>query len=161
MHHPNEPAAPEAPRRRFRKLRIAWSVAWGLLAVLLMGLWARSYTWEDGIGGTITNERVLQIWSVAGRVFFSTFAANKRPWTIVHLSREELLSMAKAQGLKLETRYCGFTEHGFLLPHCFMIALSVIFAALPWLTLRFSLRTMLIGTTLFALVLGTIVWITR
>ena len=28
---------------RFRKLRIAWSVAWGVLAVLLCVLWVRSY----------------------------------------------------------------------------------------------------------------------
>src|SRR5438105_1666000 len=28
---------------RFRKLRIAWSVFWGLAAVLLIALWVRSY----------------------------------------------------------------------------------------------------------------------
>ena len=28
---------------RFRKLRIAWSVAWGVVAVLLIVLWVRSY----------------------------------------------------------------------------------------------------------------------
>jgi hypothetical protein len=28
---------------RYRKLRIAWSVAWGVLAVLLLTLWVRSY----------------------------------------------------------------------------------------------------------------------
>src|SRR5262245_65176378 len=28
---------------RFRKLRIAWSVGWGLVAVLLVVLWVRSY----------------------------------------------------------------------------------------------------------------------
>ena len=46
--HPNEPA-PEAPRRRFRKLRIAWSVGWGVVAVLLVVLWVRSYWRVDGI----------------------------------------------------------------------------------------------------------------
>ena len=28
---------------KFRKLRIAWSVAWGVVAVLLCVLWVRSY----------------------------------------------------------------------------------------------------------------------
>ena len=28
---------------RFRKLRIAWSVAWGVWRVLLIVLWVRSY----------------------------------------------------------------------------------------------------------------------
>src|SRR4051794_19852377 len=32
---------------RFRKLRIAWSVFWGLACVLLVVLWVRSYWWED------------------------------------------------------------------------------------------------------------------
>src|SRR6476620_6466011 len=32
---------------RFRKLRIAWSVVWGLAAVLLIALWVRSYWRHD------------------------------------------------------------------------------------------------------------------
>jgi hypothetical protein len=32
---------------RFRKLRIAWSVLWGLAAVLLIALWVRSYHHVD------------------------------------------------------------------------------------------------------------------
>ncbi len=35
---------------RFRKLRIAWSVFWGLAAVLLVVLWVRSYWWVDQLG---------------------------------------------------------------------------------------------------------------
>ena len=34
---------------RCRKLRIAWSVVWGLAIVLLIVLWVRSYWWEDTI----------------------------------------------------------------------------------------------------------------
>jgi hypothetical protein len=35
---------------RFRKLRIAWSVGWGILCVLLIVLWVRGYSrWEDGL----------------------------------------------------------------------------------------------------------------
>src|SRR4051812_38849637 len=32
---------------RFRKLRIAWSVGWGLASVLLIVLWVRSYLFLD------------------------------------------------------------------------------------------------------------------
>src|SRR5262245_22170631 len=32
---------------RFRKLRIVWSVAWGIVAVLLIGWWMRSYRHAD------------------------------------------------------------------------------------------------------------------
>ena len=33
---------------RFRKLRIAWSVVWGIACVLLIVLWVRSY-WQVDI----------------------------------------------------------------------------------------------------------------
>src|SRR6187431_2373803 len=36
---------------RFRQLRIAWSVVWGVAAVLLIVLWVRSYWWIDGVSG--------------------------------------------------------------------------------------------------------------
>jgi hypothetical protein len=32
---------------RFRKLRIAWSVFWGLACVLVILLWVRSHSWRD------------------------------------------------------------------------------------------------------------------
>src|SRR3954451_7738148 len=35
------------PAMKFRKLRIAWSVFWGVAAVLLIALWVRSYWWSD------------------------------------------------------------------------------------------------------------------
>jgi hypothetical protein len=40
---PNEPAALDAPRRRFRKLRIAWSAGCGIACALLIVLWRASY----------------------------------------------------------------------------------------------------------------------
>src|SRR5437763_4883145 len=34
---------------KFRKLKIAWSVFWGLGCVLLVVVWVRSYTWIDEV----------------------------------------------------------------------------------------------------------------
>src|SRR5918995_3829478 len=34
-------------RMKYGKLRIAWSVGWGLLCLLLIVLWVRSYWWND------------------------------------------------------------------------------------------------------------------
>ncbi len=41
------------------------------------------------------------------------------------------------------------------------IAIAAALAALPWLRWRFSLRTLLIATTLVAVVLGLIMWAVR
>jgi hypothetical protein len=38
------------------------------------------------------------------------------------------------------------------------VLLSVVFAAVPWLRWKFSLRTLLITTTLIAVLLGLVVW---
>ena len=37
--------------RLIRGLRIAWSVWWGILCVLLIVLWVRSYWWVDQCHG--------------------------------------------------------------------------------------------------------------
>jgi hypothetical protein len=43
-------------------------------------------------------------------------------------------------------------------PHWLLVVTSGLMAAMPWLPWRFSLRTLLIATTLVAVVLGLIVW---
>jgi hypothetical protein len=48
------------------------------------------------------------------------------------------------------------------MPFWIPVLLMVTLAEIPWITVRrFSLRTLLIATTLIAVVLGVIVWMTR
>jgi hypothetical protein len=49
----------------------------------------------------------------------------------------------------------------FLLPHWFVLCLLLVSAAVPWLRWRFSLRTLLIATTLIAVVLGLVVYVLK
>src|SRR5712671_2831573 len=53
---------------RFRKLRIAWSVACGIACVLLIVLWVRSYWWFDSAVGPISGTRFLVVSSGYGRL---------------------------------------------------------------------------------------------
>ena len=46
---------------KYRKLRIAWSVAWGVVAVLLIVLWVRSYWWAEVVLVPLTDRRPLQL----------------------------------------------------------------------------------------------------
>src|SRR5262245_63247163 len=55
---------------RFRKLRIAWSVAWGVVAVLLIVLWMRSYTWLDQSVVRVSSTYHLMVNSQLGGVSF-------------------------------------------------------------------------------------------
>ena len=55
-----------------------------------------------------------------------------------------------------------FGEVGYL-PHSFPVILAALFAVIPWVpwSRRFSLRTLLIATTLLAMLLGAIVYAIR
>ena len=53
---------------KFRKQRIAWSVTWGIVAVLLCFLWLRSFKSMDRLGGPISSTRIILIASINGHV---------------------------------------------------------------------------------------------
>src|SRR4051794_1460045 len=153
--------------RLLRALRITWSVAWGTAAVLLVALWVRSYWRTDtlvyvspglirGISSALGITMLLENndQRVAGPAagsgwrygtipmntpslhghFFSGFIWNNRPPTTFIVSA----------------------------PDWFVVLALITTGAVPWLrypTWHFSLRTLLIATTLIAVVLGLIVWL--
>src|SRR5262245_19973439 len=149
-----------------RGLRIAWSVWWGILCLLLIALWPQSYRWLDGVSMPISTARKIAIWSGGGRVEFqmadyggpSSPSSPSSPLSIVRVSRAAVRDYAKAVGMKSETRYFGRTQFGFLLPSWLLVVVTITLAAAPWMRWKFSLRTLLIATTLIAVVLGLVVW---
>jgi hypothetical protein len=142
---------------KYRKLRIAWSVTCGIACVLLIVLWVRSYYHTDRIwrinsvfdtgfelaGGTAGG--TLSFWQrtdVAGANRFPWHHDVSGPVTIIHP--------------------VVYTNEGEVLAIIIPIWLPLIviapLGALSWVR-RFSLRTLLIATTLIALVLGLVVWL--
>ncbi len=165
---------------KHRKLRIAWSVAWGIVAVLLVALWVRSYLyWQRivvGIGGT----RAIEASHVLGQVKLVGFSeqhivpllqpANSPIWPQISepidtwrkqdrrrsdngLPTDFPASPTGLGGELTSSRVVVFT------PYWFLIAVDGALIAAPWLRFRFSLRTLLIATTLVAVGLGLIVWL--
>src|SRR5262245_57772750 len=130
---------------KHRKLRIAWSVAWGLLAVLLCVLWVRSYwAWD---------------WLSAPGVSFATYAGSlyielgdREPWgiTTTDLLSNTILVVHEETTLGFLVR-----PSSLYLGMWFLVLMTTSAAALPWMrwSKRFSLRTLLIATTLVAVVL--------
>src|SRR4051812_15297253 len=53
---------------RYRKLRIAWSVGWGLAAVLLIVLWVRSYWCRDTFSGPSSKSGCTFFFSQNGEI---------------------------------------------------------------------------------------------
>jgi hypothetical protein len=139
---------------RFRKMRIAWSVAWILLAVLLCVLWVRSYRYYDvGTGGIL---------SMRGNLYI-TQMLEIQP---LYASTDKVAQTMLGTRAFPAADYLMNPIDAFTIPLWFLVALSASLAPLPWLrwdrrSKRYSLRTLLIATTLVAVVLGLVVWAAR
>jgi hypothetical protein len=150
-------------RMRFRKLRIAWSVGWGIVAVLLCVLWVRSYWYADDLA-RFQHGRMYLIESAWGSV--RPVYSNKEPPTNLWLFSSDRLPN---DGGSYAHPVFGWDADDFPLyfqayiPHWIVALLFAIAAVAPWIhwSRRFSLRTLLIATTLVAVVLRLIAWIQR
>jgi hypothetical protein len=131
---------------KHRKLRIAWSVAWGLIAVLLVVLWVRSL---DNIHMIPPSDYQMVVGH--GRIYFGR--ADDKPERRQYFNadfindegRQESVLIAIDPARSLDVRVIG--------------AIAFALVVVPWLRFRFSLRTLLIATTLVAVVLGLSVYL--
>ena len=144
---------------RFRKLRIAWSVFGGIAAVLLVVLWVRSYWKWDAV---CIASRVTAFGSNSGTVYWirSTtpfYVDDPDGWWNYNYGD----ATEPAKVFVWQSSFTGAGSGTFALPFWLPVLLVILMSAAPWLRLQFSLRTMLIATTLVAVVLGTITWLAR
>jgi hypothetical protein len=147
---------------KYRKLRMAWSVAWGLAAVLLVVLWVRSYSTQDALLYR-RNKTLVSVYNsegVAGGYYYSyppdTSMGN--PPGI------EWISNPTHYRRPTQSLIWEFSQQGFNigLPAGCFVGVIALLATVVWLPLKsFSLRTLLIATTLVAVVLGLAVWAAR
>ena len=151
---------------RFRKLRIAWSVVCGIVCVLLIALWMRSYRWRDGIGGRVLG-RYADI--VTGFGEFRVLLLEPLPGTtgIRLYSRENTGSTPNAHWGKVDQGGLGYRwriySNGVHIQASFWwpVVFATVSSVLPWIRWRFSLRTLLIATTLVSVGLGLVVYAAR
>ena len=143
---------------KYLKLRIAWSVAWGVVAVLLVALWVRSYSDHHldilpqrptGPPFALVNSTYLLRGSICS-------------YTFVHESHwlYNWLPSARLQGAGFLLAWTNAPPWYFAgVPLWFPVAIAIGLGGIPWLRWRFTLRTLLIVTTLVALSLGLVVWL--
>ena len=148
---------------RFRKLRIAWSVVWGVAVVLLIVLWVRSYWWADRIG-VFNTPKLFVIGSLCGNIEIGnhrhTSSVPKRAWEFRTLPLDNSVEYPKPALIGIYTDATG-SDIQILMPFWLVTLLVATIATAPWIPRRFSLRTLLIGTTLVAILLGLIAWAAR
>ena len=138
---------------RFRKLRIGWSVMWGVAAVLLVVLWVRSYLLVDVVDvacvarwhGAISRQGTIYIDS--GLSWTGSATYHKFEWPAL-----EWMVFKNDPEVDVKAGNVAF-------PVARLVLLTAACAPLSWISRRFSLRTLLIATTLVAVALGLIVWL--
>jgi hypothetical protein len=159
--------SPDVGRSRFRKLRIAWSVLCGIACVLLIALWVRSYwrvyslyenhyapeqstyvrSWVEVQKGSVVISKGRK--DSPNRPGSGTFK-----WEFVSAGE----SCVRNEGIPSSFEISRDNDRTNLtIPCWFVLLLTGASIAIPWLRWRFSLRILLIITTLAAVVLGLIV----
>jgi hypothetical protein len=140
----------------FRKMRIAFSLMCGIVCLLLVGLWVRSYWWADGFDGSLVG------WYIEGESEQGQMWAAAYPTGSAARWRFDALPTIPNNGnleLGAEYEYGSFGAVGFI-PHWLAVTVTAALATLlgAGTQFRFGLRTLLIATTLVALLLAMVVY---
>jgi hypothetical protein len=151
-------------RRALRYLRIVFSVACAITCVLLIALWIRSYRWIDSLDVAAQSpvEGSFRLASVCGRTTFEGAFTPSGSDSSIEYSR--IPTDPNMQYLGIAPILLHFksqpTRCLVSLPNWLSILLISSLGSAVWLPwrLRFSLRTLLIATTLVAIGLGFVVY---
>jgi hypothetical protein len=135
---------------KYRKLRIAWSVAWGVVAVLLCVLWVRSYSWAY-IFGINSNHGFA---AIDGSLIIN------KPLFLAALPSTGQRSPNQGYTSRLGFICCPLDVltitrggGGTAISIWQIVATLMSIATFGWIPSQFSLRTLLITTSLVAVVI--------
>jgi hypothetical protein len=151
---------------KYRKLRIAFSAGCGVVCLLLIALWVRSYVLLDHFIVPLHGRSTTEIYSERGTMLCFYFQVSDYRW---HYDAARLPTDAPRPVLK-SRKLPGFAwtrtspiEAVVIIPFWFPLVTMASLAAATWIrwSRRFSLRTLLIATTLVAVVLGLISYASR
>jgi hypothetical protein len=140
---------------KYHKLRIVWSVGLVMACVPLLVLWALSYSEVDHWDPPFWNSRPIRVWIALGRIVVEP-AVGKKDATWEAADPLELQNWGKAA-----PRWSFGDQDFWSVPIWLPVMLASVLAVatlIPW-SLSFTLRTLLIATTLIAVGLGLIVWL--
>jgi hypothetical protein len=122
----------------------------GILCLLLIALWVRSVWTLDEISIRLTGARYVSFWSIPSSCRINIVDSSlSTPWSHHTTSAWSTLAAPAAT--------FGYHNGELWWPHWFAVSLLGAIGAVPWIKWRFSLRTLILATTLVAVVLGLLV----
>jgi hypothetical protein len=134
---------------------------------MLIALWARSYTYSDS-WDLHSGRIMLRVLSRKGVVVIAPWVFTNRSSQVKFTHHTNSIAQSEAFEVVSTGRPLrpwkigrhsyptGSVEYDLILPHWFLAVASTTLAGVPWLrwSARFSLRTLLVTTTLIAVALG-------
>ena len=157
--------APVKPPQRFRRTRIAVSVFFGVVAVAIVMLWWRSYSYLDYLQCQVTDAHSLSVISRGGVARFKVLipayldlepGTTVSPWDVGSAPiLGQTFPQESRSSFSAHTSPEGWTV---TFPHWIAAVVAGLLSAVAGLgsRVKFSLRTLLLATTLVAVVLGLI-----
>jgi hypothetical protein len=156
---------------KHRKLRIAWSIVWGLAAAALIVLWVRSYWRYERARTDLLRTAECWMESFRGEFGIAILTPCRNLWNgwdlRSHPVNEVIVFPMTAGDDAFPPRVFGLrwdagpTSVVLFVPCVLVTLVTITLAVAPWLRWRFTLRTLLIATTLIGLFLGLIFTTTR
>jgi hypothetical protein len=158
-------------RNSLRYLRITWTVFFGIACVLLIALWVHTLHYQVRVEGWISTSHFVRFttfkhWNEVEATSYEIKAGNWYPKKTFQNNR---VAPSQEKGASPLRRWQfshstgpGESHTSITFPVWLSELLLALLAIAPWLRhrpTRFSLRTLLIATTLVAVVLGLIVWL--
>lgn len=147
----------------YRRVRIAVSVFFALMAVAFTVLWVWSYWNVGGIHWTSANNTVAGVQVIPGACRFYGFHSDTRATLMPGwLVDWEKIDPTISYGPPLDGRVRPFGGH-LSLPTWLIALTSIAVAVMAWprTSFQFRLSTLMIVMTLVAIVLGLAVWACR
>jgi hypothetical protein len=150
---------------RFRKLRIVFSALCGIACVLLIVLWVRSYWYWDQVYCQYSGLRYgVGIMSIRGGTYITLRDYDSSPSSRRGVRLDNGVAIRNSHGNHVSNWWLYLFDYDkAYVPYWIVNLLIGALAAAPWIrwSRRFSLRTLLIATTLVAVVLGLAVYAAR
>jgi hypothetical protein len=147
---------------KLRTLRIAFAVICGIACMLLLVLWVRSYQKCEIVSYVNPGNVVTTFGSNGGTVYYGHMTLPPNPLMVPGFPRQ--LGWRYGSDVVGEVPSMFEFRNGIIrLPYFRLVTITGLIGVAPWISWskRFSLRTLLIATTLVALVLGLIFAVSR